>query len=184
MIRYPLKRCNLCFASIVERTYLGDLYSLERRPLTKSPYGLGRQASWKKLSYRRTICQKHYPSRHLRVDCSDDVAFRQTVIKNSKLSDVLQYIELRYGFLVDANHLLFFDEAQECLPVVKMMKHVCEQWRDIPSSLPVSCLTSKFDGDPAAPEEKTTFLSFARSGKSTSRNSTLLPYRNSFFNAN
>ena len=116
----------------MERTYLGGLYSLERRPLTKSPYGLGRQASWKKLSYRRTICQKHYPGRYLRIDCSDDVAFTQTVIKNSKLSDVLQHIELRYGFLVDANHLLIFDEAQVCLPVVKMMKHVCEQRRDIP----------------------------------------------------
>lgn len=164
----------------MERTYLGDLYSLERRPLTKSPYGLGLQASWEKLSYRRTICQKHYPGRFLRIDCSDDVAFTQTVIKTSKLSDFLQYIELRYSFLVDANHLLIFDEAQERLPVVKMMKHVCEQRRDIPSSLPVSCLASKFDGDPAAPEEKTTFLSFARWGKSTSRNSILLLYRNSF----
>lgn len=106
---------------------MGDLYSLERRPLTKSPYGLGYQASWKKLSFRRTICQMHYPGRYLRIDCSDDIAFTQTVIKNIKLSDVLQYIELRYGFLVDANHLLIFDEAQEWLPVVKMMKHVCEQ---------------------------------------------------------
>lgn len=180
LIRYPQKRCNLCFAFIVERTYLGDLYSLERRPLTKSPYGLGRQASWKKLSYRRTICQKHYPGRYLRIDCSDDAAFTQTVIKNSRLSDVLQYIELRYGFLVDANHLLIFDEAQEWLPVVKMMKHVSDQRQDIPSSLPVSCLASKFHGDPAAREEKTTFLSFARWGKSTSRNSTLLLYRRSF----
>lgn len=126
------------------------------------------------------FAKKHYPGRYLRIDCSDDIAFTQTVIKNSKLSDVLQHIELRYGFLVDSNHLLIFDEAQECLPVVKMMKHVCEQRRDIPSSLPVSCLASKFDEDPEAQEEKTTFLSFARWGKSTGRNSTILLYRRSF----
>ena len=45
---------------------------------------------------------------------------------------VLDYIELHYHFVPDKDHLLFFDEAQECPSIVKMMKHFCEKRRDIP----------------------------------------------------
>lgn len=116
----------------MERTYLADLIRWKDDPLRKPLMVWGARQVGKSYLIEELFAKKYYPGRYLRIDCSDDVAFTQTVIKNSKLSDVLQYIELRYGFRADANHLIIFDEAQECLPVVKMMKHFCEQRRDIP----------------------------------------------------
>lgn len=53
-------------------------------------------------------------------------------IKNDNLDRVLQYIQVHYDFVPDHKHLLIFDEVQECLPLIEMMKHFCEKRRDIP----------------------------------------------------
>ena len=74
----------------------------------------------------------YYPGKYLRIDCSDDFGFVRYAEANPSLSKVLEYLKLNYQFKDDGKHLLIFDEAQECLPIVRMMKQFCEQRRDIP----------------------------------------------------
>ena len=63
---------------------------------------------------------------------SDEDDFVEYAENNSNLEKALDYIELHYHFVPDKEHLLFFDEAQECPSIVKMIKQFCEKRRDIP----------------------------------------------------
>lgn len=67
------------------------------------------------------FAKKYFTNKYLRIDCSDDSKFVDFVFSNSKLSDVLEYIQIQYDFKADKDHLLIFDEAQECLPIIKMI---------------------------------------------------------------
>ena len=78
------------------------------------------------------FAKKFFKDRYLKIDLSDEDDFVEYAENNSNLEKVLDYIELHYHFVPDKDHLLFFDEAQECPSIVKMMKHFCEKRRDIP----------------------------------------------------
>lgn len=77
------------------------------------------------------FAKKYFEDRYLKIDLSDEDDFVKYAENNSNLDKVLDYIELHYHFVPDKEHLLFFDEAQECPSIVKMMKQFCEKRRDI-----------------------------------------------------
>jgi hypothetical protein len=52
-------------------------------------------------------------------------------MENDSLQKVLDYIYIHYDFIPSSKNLLIIVEAQECLPLIKMMKHFCEKRRDI-----------------------------------------------------
>lgn len=116
----------------MKRKYLDDLIKwnddLQRKPLMV----WGARQVGKSYLIEELFAKVYYKDRYKRIDCSDDSDFVDYVFNNDKLSKVLEYIEIKYDFKPDKDHLLIFDEAQECLPIVKMMKHFCEQRRDIP----------------------------------------------------
>ncbi len=116
----------------MKRKYLADLEHWLTSPDRKPLMVWGARQVGKSYLIEELFAKKHFPNRYLRIDCSDDTTFVDYVFSNSKLSDVLAYIELTYDFKADKDHLLIFDEAQDCLPIVKMMKHFCEQHREIP----------------------------------------------------
>ena len=116
----------------MKRKYLDDLIKWNADPQRKPLMVWGARQVGKTYLIEELFAKVYYKDRYLKLDCSDDSDFVDYVFNNDKLSKVLEYIEIKYDFKPDKDHLLIFDEAQECLPIVKMMKHFCEQRRDIP----------------------------------------------------
>ena len=116
----------------MERKYLSKLIDWKFDETRKPLMVWGARQVGKTYLIEELFAKKYFTNKYLRIDCSDDSKFVDFVFSNSKLSDVLEYIQIQYDFKADKDHLLIFDEAQECLPIIKMMKHFCEQRRDIP----------------------------------------------------
>ena len=116
----------------MERKYIKNLIDWISDSKRKPLMVWGARQVGKSYLIEELFAKVYFKDRYLRIDCSDDSEFVEFVEKNSNLAKVLEYIELKYNFKPDKDHLLIFDEAQECLAIVKMMKHFCEQRRDIP----------------------------------------------------
>ena len=116
----------------MKRKYLDNLIKWNNDAQRKPLMVWGARQVGKTYLIEELFAKAYYKDRYLRIDCSDDSDFVDYVFNNDKLSKVLEHIEIKYNFKPDKDHLLIFDEAQECLPIVKMMKHFCEQRRDIP----------------------------------------------------
>ena len=116
----------------MERKYLTKIIEwmndIDRKPLMV----WGARQVGKSYLVEELFLKRYYKDMFLKIDLSDDVDFVNYAEKNSSLDLILEYIELHYHFIPDDKHLLFFDEAQECPSIVKMMKHFCEKRRDIP----------------------------------------------------
>jgi len=116
----------------MERKYLKELVDWKNSGDRKPLLVLGARQVGKSYLIEELFAKKYFKDSYLRIDCSDDRGFINFVFENDNLKSVLEYIQVRYNFAPDENHLLIIDEAQECLPIIKMMKHFCEKRRDIP----------------------------------------------------
>ena len=116
----------------MERKYLKNLIEWKNDEDRKPLMIWGARQVGKTYLIKDIFAETYFKNKYLRIDCSDDEDFVDFVLKNNKLSKVIDYITVNYDFKLDSEHLLIIDEAQECLPIIKMMKHFCEQRRDIP----------------------------------------------------
>ena len=116
----------------MERKYLNDLVNWMNDEDKKPLLVTGARQVGKTYLIKDIFAEKYYKNKYLRIDCSDDEEFVNYVYKNNNLKKVIDFITVNYNFTLDKDHLLIIDEAQECLPIIKMMKHFCEQRRDIP----------------------------------------------------
>jgi len=115
----------------MERKYLTNLVEWYKDEDRKPMLVLGARQVGKSYLIEELFAKRYFKDKYLRIDCSDDTDFVNYVFENDNLQKVLDYISARYDFTPDSKHLLIIDEAQECLPIIKMMKHFCEKRRDI-----------------------------------------------------
>lgn len=116
----------------MKRKYLSKLEEWIQKPNRKPLMVWGARQVGKSYLVEELFAKKYFEDRYLKIDLSDEDDFVEYAENNSNLEKVLDYIELHYHFVPDKDHLLFFDEAQECPSIVKMMKQFCEKRRDIP----------------------------------------------------
>lgn len=116
----------------MDRIYLKSLIEWNKDEDRKPLLLLGARQVGKSYLIEELFAKQFYQNRYLRIDLSDDSDFVKYAYENPNLSKILEYLQIHYDFIPDSNHLLIFDEAQECLPIIKMMKHFCEKRRDIP----------------------------------------------------
>lgn len=116
----------------MERKYLTKLEEWIKKPNRKPLMVWGARQVGKSYLVEELFAKKYFGDRYLKLDLSDEDDFVEYAENNSNLEKVLDYIELHYHFVPDKEHLLFFDEAQECPSIVKMIKQFCEKRRDIP----------------------------------------------------
>ena len=116
----------------MERKYLKDLIEWMNDEDKKPLLVTGARQVGKTYLIKDIFAETYYKDKYLRIDCSVDEEFVNYVYNNNNLKKVIDFITVNYNFTLDKDHLLIIDEAQECLPVIKMMKHFCEQRRDIP----------------------------------------------------
>lgn len=143
----------------MDRKYLVDLIRWNQDENRKPLLVFGARQVGKSYLIEELFAKKYYKNAYLRIDCSDDGDFVDYVYKNDSLDKVLDYLYIRYDFVPDKNHLLFVDEAQECLPIIKMMKHFCERRREIPLIVSGSLVRIKISrGSKKAGREDKKFL--------------------------
>jgi len=116
----------------MKRKYLSKLEEWIQKPDRKPLMVWGARQVGKSYLVEELYAKKFLKDRYLKRDLADEDDFVEYAENNSNLEKVLDYIELHYHFVPDKDHLLFFDEAQECPSIVKMIKHFCEKRRDIP----------------------------------------------------
>lgn len=78
------------------------------------------------------FAETRFRKRYIYVDCRTDHDFVSYCEKHVNAEEVLNYLSLANNIVIDKNVLLVFDEAQECLPVITLMKYFCQDHREIP----------------------------------------------------
>lgn len=133
MIQYTCKKVQIDKkGDAMQRKYLKDLIEWMNDPKRKPLMVWGARQVGKSYLVEELFAKVYYKDRYLKIDLSNEDEFVEYAENNSNLEKILEYIELHYNFIPDKNHLLFFDEAQECPSIVKMMKHFEEKKKEIP----------------------------------------------------
>ena len=117
---------------MMERRCLKDLVewngSVNRKPLIV----WGARQVGKTYLVRDIFAERYYRGKHIYVDCREESEFCRYCETHTKASEVLEYLSLYYGMTIDPSTLLIFDEVQECLPIVTLLKYMCQDYREIP----------------------------------------------------
>lgn len=116
----------------MERKYLEKLIEWKNNPRRKPLVVWGARQVGKSYLIKDLFADKFFENNYLRIDCSSDTIFTDFVFRNANLDNVLKFISLNYNINISKNTLLIFDEVQECLPIVSLLKQFCEQRREIP----------------------------------------------------
>ena len=114
------------------RKYINDLKvwlnSRNRKPLMV----LGARQVGKSYLIKNIFAEEYFKNKYIYVDCRTDYEFVSYCKSHVNALDVINYLSLDRGMKIDSNTLLIFDEAQECLPIVTLMKYFCQDYKDIP----------------------------------------------------
>ena len=116
----------------MERKYLDNLIKWKNSKNRKPLLVFGARQVGKTYLIEKLFAEKFYKNNYLRLDCSNEPEFVEYVTKNSNLEKIIEYIQIKFNFQLEENKLLIIDEAQECLPIIQLMKQFCEKRRDIP----------------------------------------------------
>lgn len=141
----------------MERKYLTKLEEWIKKPNRKPLMVWGARQVGKSYLVEELFAKKYFGDRYLKLDLSDEDDFVEYAENNSNLEKALDYIELHYHFVPDKEHLLFFDEAQECPSIVKMIKQFCEKRRDIPLIVSGSLVSLRIHRDSKKTNKKFLF---------------------------
>lgn len=114
------------------RKYLNNLTewlnSKNRKPLII----WGARQVGKSYLIKDLFAEQYFKGKYIYVDCRTDHDFVTYCESHVNAADVLNYLSLDKGVKIDSTTLLIFDEAQECLPIVTLMKYFCQDFREIP----------------------------------------------------
>lgn len=114
------------------RKYLTKLLDWNNNPRRKPLMVWGARQVGKTYLIKNLFADVYYPGHYLRIDCSSDSSFTKYALENADLEKILKFISVNYDIQVGKDTLLVFDEVQECLPVVSLLKQFCELHREIP----------------------------------------------------
>lgn len=114
------------------RKYIENLKSWyadeDRKPLIL----WGARQVGKSYLLKELFAEEFFKGSYIYIDCSNDYAFVNYCLRHPNAKEVLNYISLQADMTLNEKTLIIFDEAQECLPIVSMMKYFCQDYREIP----------------------------------------------------
>lgn len=114
------------------RKYLNDLKtwlnSRNRKPLML----WGARQVGKSYLIKDIFAEEYFKGKYIYVDCRTDHEFVKYCNSHINAAEVINYLSLDRNMVIDSKTLLIFDEAQECLPIVTLMKYFCQDYKDIP----------------------------------------------------
>ena len=117
---------------MLDRRYLKDLVNWMNRDRRKPLMVWGARQVGKTYLVKDIFAERFYKDRYVYIDCRVENDFCRYCEKNTNPKDILNYISLDKGLTIGPDTLLIFDEAQECLPIVTLMKYFCQDYGEIP----------------------------------------------------
>lgn len=78
------------------------------------------------------FAEEYFKNKYVYIDCRTDHDFVDYCMKHVNAKEIINYLALENDMVIDKNTLLIFDEAQECLPIITLMKYFCQDYREIP----------------------------------------------------
>lgn len=104
------------------------LFNKNRKPLMV----WGARQVGKSYLIKNLFAERYFKNNYIYVDCRTDYEFVNYCESHVNASDVINYLSLDRGIKISEKTLIIFDEAQECLPIVTLMKYFCQDFREIP----------------------------------------------------
>lgn len=114
------------------RKYIENLEKWNTSPRRKPLIVWGARQVGKTYLIKNLFAEKYYHDNYIYIDCRTEEDITEYCDKHINANDVLNFIALKKGKAIDKNVLLIFDEAQECLPIITLMKYFCQDRPDIP----------------------------------------------------
>ena len=116
----------------MKRKYLVDLEKWLNNPRRKPLMVWGARQVGKTYLIKDIFAEQFFPKKYIYVDCRTNQEFTDFCEKNLNAEKILNYLSLSNDVVIDKNILLIFDEVQECLPIVTLMKYFCQDFPEIP----------------------------------------------------
>ncbi len=89
------------------------------------------------------FAERYFKDKYIYVDCRTDHDFVKYCKEHVNAHEVINYLSLDRGIQIDSSTLLIFDEAQECLPIVTLMKYFCQEYKEVPVIVTGSMVRTK-----------------------------------------
>lgn len=116
----------------MERKYLSKLLEWLNDPFRKPLMVWGARQVGKSYLIKDLFAERYFKNSYIYIDCRTEHRFVDFCETHTNAKEVLNWLSLDKGVDINKNTLLIFDEAQECLPVVTLMKYFCQDFREIP----------------------------------------------------
>lgn len=114
------------------RKYIDDLTRWLNGQNRKPLLVWGARQVGKSYLIKDIFAEEYFKGKYIYVDCRTDHEFVDYCQSHVNVSDVINYLSLDRGMEIKSDTLLIFDEAQECLPIVTLMKYFCQERKEIP----------------------------------------------------
>ncbi len=114
------------------RKYVNNLVEWLNNDKRKPLMVWGARQVGKTTLIKDIFAEKYFKNKYVYIDCRVEHAFVDYCMNHVNAKEVINYIELEKDIVIDKNVLLIFDEAQECLPIITLMKYFCQDYQEIP----------------------------------------------------
>lgn len=114
------------------RKYILDLEEWLNDPLRKPLIVWGARQVGKTYLIRDIFAATHFPEKHIYVDCIKNKRIADYIARHMDVSEILNFLSIEFNMDIDEKTLLIFDEVQECLPIITMLKYFCQERRELP----------------------------------------------------
>ena len=116
----------------MERKYLKDLIKWNNSKYRKPLIVYGARQVGKTYLIKNLFAEKYYKNKYIYIDFINNKKFSEFCLKHQNVDEIINYLSLEYNLLIDKNILLIFDEVQECLPIITLLKYFNQEKREIP----------------------------------------------------
>lgn len=114
------------------RKYIENLKKWLDDPYRKPLILWGARQVGKSYLLEKIFAKTYFNGKYIYVDCKKDNEFVDFCETHSDPKDIINYLSLDNNIAINENTLLIFDEAQECLPIISMLKYFCQDYRKMP----------------------------------------------------
>ena len=142
------------------RKYMENLVKWMNSKSRKPLIVWGARQVGKSYLIKDMFAEQYYKGKYIYVDCRTDHEFVKYCETHVNASEVINYLSLDKGMQINKDTLIIFDEVQECLPVITLMKYFCQDYREIPIIVTGSMVRIKIQRENRKPgqENKDKFL--------------------------
>ncbi|MDD6226152.1 MAG: AAA family ATPase, partial [Bacilli bacterium] len=114
------------------RKYIENLIEWKNSHNRKPLMVWGARQVGKTYLIKEIFAKEYFPNKYIYVDCRTERSFVDYCMEHVNAKEIIEYLSLDKDMVIDKDTLLIFDEVQECLPIITLMKYFCQDFKEIP----------------------------------------------------